>query len=31
LAVGGRKMLLQVVLPLLITASAGLAVFWMMS
>jgi len=31
LAVGGRKMLLQVVLPLLNTASAGLAVFWMMS
>jgi len=30
-AVGGRKMFLKVALPLLITASAGLAVFWMMS
>ena len=30
-AVGGRKMFLQVVLPLLITASAGLAVLWIIS
>lgn len=30
-AIGGRKMFLQVVLPLLFTVSAGLAVFWMMS
>lgn len=29
--VGGRKMFLQVVLPLLITASAGLAVLWIIS
>lgn len=29
-AVGGRKMFLQVFIPLLITASAGVAVFWMM-